>query len=104
MHEEEIHFGKLFLKQFEMVLVHLTLMTFDPVTPKSIAFLCYPGWMCGPSLREVGQGVLHLLIGHVFGTFVLSDIDRPTGSTQYALSSSNGGITNRRFLLKKNYW
>ena len=32
MYEEEIHFGKLFLKQFEMVLEHLTLvtMTFDP--------------------------------------------------------------------------
>jgi len=27
MYEEEIHFGKLFLKQFEMVLEHLT---FDP--------------------------------------------------------------------------
>ena len=32
MYEEEIHFGQLFLKQFEMVLEHLTLvtLTFDP--------------------------------------------------------------------------
>ena len=29
MYEEEFHFGKLFLKRFEMVLEHLTL-TFDP--------------------------------------------------------------------------
>jgi len=29
MYEEEFHIGKLFLKQFEMVLEHLTL-TFDP--------------------------------------------------------------------------
>ena len=33
-------------------------LTFDTVTPKSIGFLCYPGWMCGPSLRKIGQGVL----------------------------------------------
>jgi len=41
MYEEEIHFGKLLLKQSEMVLEHLTLvtLTFDQVTPKS---------MCGP--------------------------------------------------------
>ena len=32
MYEEEIHFGKLLLKQFEMVLEHLTMvtLTFDP--------------------------------------------------------------------------
>jgi len=35
MYEEEIHFGKLLLKQSEMVLKHLTMVTlaFDPVTP-----------------------------------------------------------------------
>jgi len=31
---EEIHFGKLLLKQSEIVLEHLTLVTLDPVTPK----------------------------------------------------------------------
>ena len=53
-----------------MVFVQLTpvTLTFDPVTPKSIGFLCYPGWMCGPSLRRVGQGVLELLIGNGFRT------------------------------------
>jgi len=55
-----------------MVLEHLT---FDLVTLKSIGFLCYPGWMCGLSLRKVGQGILELLIGYVFGTFDLSDLD-----------------------------
>ena len=41
-------------------------LTFDPVTPKSIGFLCYPGRTCvwGPSLRKVGQVVLQLLIGN----------------------------------------
>ena len=38
-------------------MAHLT-----PVTPKSLGFLCYTGWMCGPSLRKVGQGFLKLLI------------------------------------------
>jgi len=35
MYEEEIHFGKLLLKQSEMVLAHLTpvTLTFDPETP-----------------------------------------------------------------------
>jgi len=49
-----------------MVLAHLTLvtLTFDPVTPKSIGFLCCPGRMCGPSLGKIGQGVLELLIGN----------------------------------------
>ena len=56
MYEEEIHFGKLLSQQSEMVLEHLSLMTFpfDPVTPKSLAFLCYPRRMCGPSLKKVG--------------------------------------------------
>ena len=37
MYEEEIHFGKLLLKQLDMVLTHLTpvTLTFDPVTPIS---------------------------------------------------------------------
>ena len=52
-----------------MVLEHLTLVTlnFDQVTP--IGFLCYTGWMCGLSLRKVGQGILQLLIGNGFGRF-----------------------------------
>ena len=39
MYDEEMHFGKLFLKQFDMVLEHLTLvtLTFDQVTPESAA-------------------------------------------------------------------
>ena len=128
MYIEEIHFRKLFLKQFKMVLEHLTLvtltfdpepaksieflcypewmcgltlrrvgqgdleftiidrkrfwhnltsviLTFDPVTPRSIGFICNPGWMCGPGIRKVGQGVLELLIGNVFGTFDHGDLD-----------------------------
>jgi len=57
MYEEEIHFGKLLLKQLETVLEHLTpvTLTFDQVTIKSIGFLCYPGWMHGQSLRTVGK-------------------------------------------------
>ena len=39
------------------VLAHLTAvtLTFDPVIPKSIGFLCYQGQMCKPSLWKVGQ-------------------------------------------------
>ena len=33
-------------------------LTFDLVTAKCIGFLCYSGWMCGPSLRRVGQDIL----------------------------------------------
>jgi len=45
MYEEKIHIGKLLLKQSEMVLEHLTLvtLTFEPVTPKSKGGFCYPG-------------------------------------------------------------
>ena len=64
----------------ETVLVHLTLvaLTFDPVTPKSIEFICYPGRMCEPSLKKVGQGIGTLLIGNgfgIFGTFDPGDLD-----------------------------
>ena len=50
----------------ETVLAHLTLvtLTFDPVTPKTVGFLCFQGWMCGQSLRKVGEGILELLIGN----------------------------------------
>jgi len=59
MYEEANHFGKLLFKLADMVLEHLTLvtLTFDSMTPK---FLCYPGQMCGTSLRKVGQGVVKL--------------------------------------------
>ena len=42
-------------------LTHLTL-TFDLMNIISIGFLCYPGWMCGLSLRRLFQGVIKLLI------------------------------------------
>jgi len=49
MYEEEIHFGI-----SETVLEHLTpvTLTFDRVTPKSIQFICYQGWMSGPIWRR----------------------------------------------------
>jgi len=47
-----------------MVFEHLTLVTFDPLNPRSIGFICYSGWMCRTSLKKVGQGVLQLLIGN----------------------------------------
>jgi len=78
-------------------LAHLTpvTLTFDPVTQRSIGSLCYPGWMCGPSLKKVVQGILkELLIRNEKVT------DRPTGAKQYALSSSKGGI---KTLLKLSF-
>ena len=49
--------------------------TFDlgdlwPCKPKLFGFLCYPGLMCGLSLRKVGRSVVELLIEKV--------TDRPT--------------------------
>ena len=64
----------------------LMTLTFDP----KIGFLCCPGWMCGPSLRKVGQGVLELLIGNEKVTEDRQTA-RPTCAKQYALSSSKGG-------------
>ena len=57
MYVEEIHFRNCYLNGFG---------TFDPgdfdiMTQK---FLHHQGWMCGPSLREVRQGVLELLTGN----------------------------------------
>ena len=43
--------------------------------PQNTGFLCYPGWMCRPSLRKVPQGVLELLNGKGFETFDPSDLD-----------------------------
>ena len=89
MYEEEIHLKKLLLKQLDMVLEHLTLvtLTFDPVTPKLIWFICYPGLMCGPSLRKVSQGVLD----RKRKGYRRTETYRPTDMCK-ALSSSKGGI------------
>jgi len=60
------------------LLIGNSFSTFDPVTPKSIEFICYPGRMCVPSLRKVGQGIGALLIGNgfgIFGTFDPGDLD-----------------------------
>ena len=77
MYEEEIHFWKLLLRQSETVLSDLTpvTLTFDPVNPKAIGFICYPGRMCRPSLRIVGNGDLKYLIENVFCTFDPNDLD-----------------------------
>ena len=45
-----------------------------PLTPLSIGFICYPGWMCEPGMRKVGQGVLKLLVIDC-GRFDLGDLD-----------------------------
>jgi len=66
----------------------LMLLVGNGLTPKSIGFLCYSGWMCRPSLRTVCQGVLELLIGNKKVT------DKPTDqhAKQHAFSSSKGGV------------
>mgnify|MGYP006890640461 CR=1 FL=1 len=50
-------------------------LTFDPVTPQSNKFLCYPRWMWGQDMRKVGQGVLMSFIGNNFGTLDPVDLD-----------------------------
>jgi len=69
---------------FEIITSTVTL------TPKLLGFFCYPGWMCGPSLRKVGQGFLELLIGNEKVTD--GQTTRLPCAKQYALSSSKGGI------------
>jgi len=83
MYEEEIHFQKLLLQQLEMVLEHLTLVTFDPNIKR---VLLLPKTVVWTSLSKVGLGILELLIGNSFGTFDPSDLDL---------------IINRVFLLPK---
>ena len=48
----------------ETVWAHLTpvTLTVDPVILNSTGFISYSEWMCGPSLRKLGQGVLELFI------------------------------------------
>ena len=60
----------------DSVLSHLTTvtLTFDPVTQKSIGFICYQRWIRKPSLRKVGQGVLQVLIVNGFGRFEPGDL------------------------------
>ena len=70
-----------------MVLTHLTqdTLSFDPVTQISIGIICYPEWMCGPSLKKVCQGNLKFLIRNEKVTN--RQTDQPTCAKQYALSS-----------------
>ena len=75
-YEEEIHIWNCYLN-----------LTFDPKI-KSIGFLGYPGRMCGPTLRKVGQGILEILIGNEEVTHDLPT--DPPCAKQYALSSSKG--------------
>ena len=61
-----------------------------------MGFICYPGWMCGPSLKKVDQGVLQLLVENknITDGRTYRQTDQPTCAKQYALSSSKGGIIN----------
>ena len=94
MYEEEIHFGKLLLKQSEIVLAHLipVTLTFNLVTPKSKCFLCYLGWMCGPSLRKEGRHSQVIDWKRIGYRRTYRQTYQPTCAQQYALSSSKGGI------------
>ena len=82
----------------ETFFAHLILVTlsFNPVTPK-----CYPGSMCGTSLRKVDQGALDLLIRNEKVTDGPSKppSHRPTCAKQYALSTSKRGIINSWYTL-----
>ena len=73
MYEEEIYFRNCYLNCFD------TLdpgdLDLEPSDPKSIRHHCYPGWMCGTSLRKVGQGVLELLIRNGFDTIEPGNLD-----------------------------
>jgi len=57
-------------------------LTFDPVSPKSIGFFCYPWQMCWSSLSYWSE-TKRLQTDR--------QTDRPPCAKQYALSSSKGG-------------
>ena len=62
-------------------------LTFDPATPYSIWFFCYPGWMCGLSFRRASQCVIELLIGNEKVPYERTDMSK---AIAYTLSSSMG--------------
>ena len=68
------------IKHSETALAHLTVvtLTFDPVTLKWKEFICYPGWICEPRLRTVGQCVLELLIETVLAHLTSVTFDHVT--------------------------
>ena len=75
----------------------LVTLTFDPVTPVSIAFLCYLRWMCGQSLRKVGLRRSRVIDRKRKGYRQTNrQTNRPTCAKQYALSSSKGIIMSIR--------
>ena len=76
-------------------------LDFWPSDLKLIGFHCYPGWVCGSSLRRVDQGILELLIGNEKG------IDRQTHhhvQSNNALSPSKGGIKKLTYHCKHDMW
>ena len=81
MYEEEIHFGKLLVKQLEMVLAHLTL-TFEPKI-KSVPLL--PRTDVWTKFEE-GRSRCYWLETKRLQT------DQLICAKQYALSSSKGGM------------
>ena len=61
-------------KTFFQLTVTLTL-TFDPLTSKSIGFICWSWLISLPSMRSLGQSVLKLLIGNRFSCKGHTDLD-----------------------------
>ena len=61
-------------KTFFQLTVTLTL-TFDPLTSKSIGFICWWWPIHIPSMRSLGQSVLKLLIGNRFSCKGHTDLD-----------------------------
>ena len=51
------------------------LVIFTPFAPNFHIRPRVPGWMCGPSFKMVGEGVVELLIGNGFCTFDPCDLD-----------------------------
>ena len=92
MYREEINFVKLLLKQFEIVLEHLTLvtLTYDPVTPKSI-------WLPRMDVLIKYKESWLTVLAHLTTVTLTFDpgyrqTDLPACAKQYAILSSKGGI------------
>jgi len=79
-------------------------LTFDPVTWKSIRFLCYTRWMCGQTLRKVRQGVLELLIRNKKVTDIPTEWPTNMCKAIYPLFFEGGHNNNQNIYLYPYQW
>jgi len=69
---------KAFSSYWSKIVFHIKVtltLTFDPLTSKSIGFICWSWLISLPNMRSLGQSVLKLLIGNSFSCKGHTDLD-----------------------------